>query len=669
MHSDEIVRRLRLPAPDEPSVLPALVLPSLDGARGSVRLGRQSRSFLGASPLAFAVLALVLALVGAIATGALRLDRLPNPFSPSAGFGARGVTLDYPKHWTVVAAASPLDDGTSFTALIVSNVGVPGCAESDLGPADEATTVGPFDDTGQYVGDPAPVEDRIFECVLAKPMAAGEIRLVLSLGYPQKAGVGPYEPIDPAAWFGTPPDAGTSSFYVPTEADGWTEAIDGMPAKLVVEATSIVPAAEEVRTWGVYPPGGGFTGIWYVRSTLRGPDLEALRTEADTVARSLRFDATSPPLDASRRDEALARTIDALDRETRIWRGNDFYGCFPRTPGKREALIDDRLYEHGPDGPLAEPVPVTCTTSVEPTALGLWHATLVVSWDAGDGYPAGEWGWEIFFGPDGAGGASGQMALGGEVAYPGTVGALPPPLDGPLEVPIGSIVEVLPPGIEQTGRPIRAISEHPQATIGDRVVMDARAGSRFYVVDGPIAHEGFDWYLVEMWGGTSHFSEFAWVPATDGERPLLLVVQPDCPTDQIDVAALLRLIPAERLVCFGDRELRLSPTVLGPLEGDQGGSVVGDPDWLASDPTLMLYGGEGPEGLDGGIVVVISPTLDDRPPEGVPLTIHGHFDDPASTTCAMTYPEGWGSVRDRDLQIRACRERFVITAFEDVGAP
>jgi len=518
------------------------------------------------------------------------------------------------------------------------------------------------DQTGAIYGQ----EDRIFACVISKPMAPGEIRMVLSLGYPQRIGIGPIEPIDATAWFG--PDANTDggSFYIPTEEDGWTQTIDGMPAKVVVETTSIVPGANEVRTWGIYPPGG-FLGIWYVRSTLRGPDLETLRAQADTVARSLRFDKKSPPLDEARRDEALAQVIDDLDRETRAFRGSDFYGCFPRSPGEQTTLIDDRLYEYGPDGQLAEPVPVTCTTTVEPTPLGLWHATLIVSWDGGEGYKAGQWGWQLFFDAEGVGGASGQLAEGGKSVYPGTVGELPPPLDEPLVVPIGSIVEVLPPGIEQSGAPIQSIWQNPNATIGDRIAFDARPGLRFRVVDGPISHEGFDWYLVEMWHGP--FAEFAWAPASDGERPLIKVVQPDCPTGAIDVVALLGLIPPERLACFGSGELLLDPTMLGQIEQDLGGMVDGKPDWLAKDPELKLFGRAGATGLDGAIPVHVSPTLEDRPPTDTWLTVSGHFDDPAAANCEMAYPEGWGSVREPDLQVLACRERFVITAFETREAP
>ena len=663
MHSHEIERRLRLPAPDEPAVLPALVLPVFDvglgQARGRVRLGRQTRSFLGAPPLAFALLALLVAMIGAIAIGALRLDRLPNPFDPNAGFGGRGITLDYPKGWVVAAALNPFNDRGSFTALIVSNVGVTGCSESDLGSADDPTPV-ISGAAVEYVGDAAPLEDRIFECIIEKPMAAGEIRLVLSLGYPQQAGVGPYEPIDATAWFGPDADTDGGSFYIPTEGDGWTQLIDGMPAKLVVETTSIVPGAEEVRTWGVYSPEAS-TGLWYVRATLRGPDLEALRVEADTVARSLRFDAElPPPLDEARRDEALARGIDAIDREFREFRNSDIFGCFPRAPGAQDALLTS-----GPDGPLVTPVPVTCRSEIEATALRLWQVTLTVAWEAGEGYDAGRKAWVHLFDRDGAGGGGGERNQEADVVFPGSVGELPPPLDGPLTIPMGAIVTVLPPG---TQGPIGRLFADPNETINFQVVTGG--GRRHHVVGGPVTHVGTAWYLVDTENSTSGLRVLQWAPSTDDGRPLLQVVEPACPTGAVDVVAILDLIPAERLACFGNGELVLEPTMLGRLDLDVGGPIVGTPEWLAEDPNLKLYGGDGPDGVEGALPVAIAPTVDEQPPQGVWLSVRGHFDDAASVGCVRTYPEEWDvSNESTEIQVLRCREAFVITSFEMTEAP
>src|SRR5918999_5656200 len=105
MHStEEIDRRLRLPAPDEPAILPTLALPSRDRGsllvRGPVRAGRSASTFgLGSPRLVFVLLLLGAAIVGAIATGALRFDRLTKPLTSSTAFAARGLTLQLPEGW------------------------------------------------------------------------------------------------------------------------------------------------------------------------------------------------------------------------------------------------------------------------------------------------------------------------------------------------------------------------------------------------------------------------------------------------------------------------------------------------------------------------------------------------------------------------------------------
>lgn len=678
MLSREIERRLRLPAPDEPAVLPALILPTARQAGEGVRLRRRdgrypTRIGFGDLRLVFAVLALLTVMISAIAIGALRLDRLPNPFDSNGHFGARGVTLDYPKNWHVVAELSSFNDQGGWTTLILSNTGVDGCSSDQVGAETIPPPVPSGDnvvDGGNQTGAINAVEDRIFACVMGKPLAEGEIRLVLMRGYPQRIGIGPIEPFDAVAWFGREAPAGGGAFVLPSEADGWTTTIDGMPAKLVVETTSIAPGAEEVRTWGVFGPEA-FGDLWFVRATMRGPDLEALRAQSDMIAFSLKFDSHPPVLDEATRDVALSRAIDDLDRETRATRGSDFYGCFPRSPGAQAALIDDRLYEYGPDGPLAEPVPVTCTTTVEPTKVGMWHATLVVSWAAGDGYEAGEWGWELYFPADGGGGAQGQMAAPDALRWPGTVGELPPPLTEPLVIPIGSIVEVLPPGVDQSGPVIQAVWQSSDAPdLHDHIAIDARPGYRYHVIDGPISVAGFEWYLVEWQHGTSFGAEYVWLPATDGVRPLIRIVDPTCPSTARGISDLLALLPAERVLCFGDRDLTLGPTIVSLVEENPGGEVEGSPAWLAKDPLWRLYGSGGPDGLDGSLVFAIDPSLGETVPTGTWLTVHGHFDDPASTTCVRTFPDGWGGIPEApDMQRWRCRELFVITSFETRSAP
>jgi hypothetical protein len=231
MHSLEIERRLRLPAPDEPRFLPALILPSAAGSIGVVR-GRTgirqgaSRSGFVSSRLVLAVLALVAAMVAAIASGAIRLE---NPFDGTRTFAARGLSIQYPDSWQIVAALDANHDEGSWTTLIVSNKSVEGCSAADVGteaPQGPVPSGGEVDATDQ-TGLIFAVEDRIFACAVEAPMAEGEIRLMLLRGYPQRIAIGPIEPYDPTDWFGPDAQPGGGPGYIPTAADGWTDRIDG----------------------------------------------------------------------------------------------------------------------------------------------------------------------------------------------------------------------------------------------------------------------------------------------------------------------------------------------------------------------------------------------------------------------------------------------------------
>ncbi|MEO7664653.1 MAG: hypothetical protein ABIV26_05950 [Candidatus Limnocylindrales bacterium] len=684
MHSlSDVERRLRLPAPDEPTILPALRLPSA-GDRpfgrldGRVRFGPSAptagfEGFASTSPrLILALLLLATAMIAAIATGALRLDRLPNPFSPTIAFAERGISIDYPHDWVRLTPGDPLGSSGASTYLIASSVGIDHCSSDD----DLGATPPPAVESGGVVvgggqqGTIFGLEDRMLACVIARPMADGETRLVVARGMPQILGVGPYGDFDPELFFGGLDKSPEFAPGLPTAADGWTELIDGSPAKLVVSPTSVTAGAGEVRTWILYQPGVSFA-VWYVQLVLDGPDVESLRAPADEIARSVRFDVHPPALEVATRDTLLAKAIDDLDRETRRSQGTDIYGCFPRAPGSRDVRIDQRLVDHGAGGRLPEPVPVTCTTAIEATPLGLWRATLVVSWQAGDGYAAGQWGWELRFDGAGAGGMQGQLFGPESMGSPGRPDVLPPPLAGPLVIPVGSVVEVLPPGLDGNGPAMVALSAEPNSTLEGRTAVQVPPGTRLAVVDGPMTHAGFDWYLVELQHGRSYPSEFLWAPATDGVRPLLGVVDPACPAAGPSVADLVAMHPADRLRCFGKSELTLDPATV--LFGDPftGGNeeVVATPRWLAADATWRLFGSGGPEGLDGAIPFAIDPSLGDAVPTNKWLVVHGHFDDAAASACTRAYPPAWGFEEPATVDQIRCRELFVVTGYEPRSAP
>jgi hypothetical protein len=251
-----------------------------------------------------------------------------------------------------------------------------------------------------------------------------------------------------------------------------------------------------------------------------------------------------------------------------------------------------------------------------------------------------------------------------DLTFPGTVGALPPPVDGPFDIPIGSIIEVRPPGILQSEGPIQAAYADPHPTIGDRLALDAQPGTRYGVVDGPIGHAGYEWYLVESQAGTSYPSEFLWLPSTDGVRPLVRIVEPSCP-DAPSVVDLVLLEPLERIRCYGGRDITLDGAI-AVLAEDEGnlGSVDGSPAWLAKFTLWQLYGPDGPDGLDGSLPFAIDPSLGESIPTGTSIRITGHVDDAASATCRRTVPEEWAYQESPEIERLRCRELFVVTRVE-----
>jgi hypothetical protein len=437
-----------------------------------------------------------------------------------------------------------------------------------------------------------------------------------------------------------------------------------MPAKLVAVAGADDGGPDEVRTWAVFDPGTPGIGPWFVRFALRRPELDALRAEADALAASLRFTRKPPALDERQRDAKLADAIDRTDRDSREFRGSRMYGCFPRTPGERQVLLED-----GPAGPLPEPLLVTCTTSIETTPLRLWRATLRLTWDAGVGHSAGAWDTEMLFGMDPSIGAQGGADGNDLVQFPGTQGPAEPPSAGPLVVAVGDIVEVVAPGIAQDqGGSIQALYATPNETIGDRLVYDAHAGRRFAIVGGPLRHAGSEWYLVESSFGTAYPGEIVWLPAVHRDAPLVKVVEPTCPA-RPRLEDLLYLLPAERVLCYGDEPLTLEPTMAQRADPTTVGGVTGTPPWLAADPSLRLFGEGGPDGVDGPLSVALAPSLGRDLPIGPWLRVTGHFDDPAAATCERVFPEGWGAPEPPDIQHRRCSQVFVITGVEERSAP
>jgi hypothetical protein len=657
MTVDEIERRLRLPAPDEPLSLPALLLPvRVDTAAFpdrsiDLRLGRQQRRM----PLVLlgTVLLLVAALVGAVLAGAFRLEQLRDALPIPGMYTGRGITFDYPDDWTRLTPHDPFGNSGSAVALIVGNREVEGCepdsedvARNTPAPqptaAEDGITYIPEQDGAIFA-----LEDRVYACLIEQPLEPGEARIVVSSERPQAIGVGPFGDFkglwQPASELGGPVEVSADS--------GFTETIGEMPAQLVVRDRSVVPQAEQLRTWFVAVPKSA-DSLWWIQAVMRGPDLPALESQVDDVVRSLTFDDLPAPLDEADREVALERAVDAIDRSMREYPGRRFLGCLPRTADSVRTTILD-----GPRGRLREPLEVTCTTTVLDSDLRVWEATLVVEWAGGPNQEAGRWARQILFDVDGTVQRETDLEPGtGEgMAFPGD----PSTADVPSVVPVfqpGDLAMSVGAGAQS------AVYDVEMTLLPPEPHLFVEVGGLVSIVSGPETYDGRDFYMAD------NGFEVGWVGAEAKGDVVLAPAAPSCPP-VIDVTELAYMTTLERHLCVSG-QVSLAPVQAKHLDLDPMWSQIeARPAWLAAEPTWKLFGNGGAEGIDVGLPVALDPGLTDLPTDGW-LTVTGHFDDPASATCTVTYPEDWNPAGGSpEVQTRRCQERFVVTSATPTEAP
>jgi hypothetical protein len=657
MTVDEIERRLRLPAPDEPASLPALLLPVRVGTAAlpdrtiDFRLGRRRRPM----PLVLlgSVLLLVAALVGALLVGAFRLEQLRDAVPIPGLYTGRGITLDYPDDWTRFTPRDPFGNSGANVALIVGNRELDGCASDSAAvernsPPPQPTAA---PDGVTYMGDQTGVihgvEDRIYACMMEQPLEAGEVRIVVSRDRPQAIALGPFGDFA-GSYLAPNPEVG-GPVLVSAET-GFTETIGQMPAQLIVRDRSVVPAAEQLRTWFVAVPESA-ESLWWIQAVMRGPDLATLEAQVDAVARSLTYDEVPVRLDAADRDGALALAIDEVDRQMRAYPGRRFLACVPRTAGSVSTTIVD-----GPRGRLATPLDVTCTTTVEEVDLRVWSATIEVAWEATGDHAAGRWAREILFD------AGGQMVqemdiapgTGDPAAFPGDPGDVPVPDEVPTFQP-GDLVRSVGAGAGT------AFYDVDSALLPPEPHLFPEPGALAVIVSGPEPYDGRAFYFAD------NGFEVGWIGAEAKGAVVLVGAEPACPA-VTDVMELAYLSSLERHLCVSG-ETTLGPVQAGLREGMDGAGIEASPDWLAAEPRWELFGTGGPDGIDVGLPVALAPGLRDLPTDGW-LTVSGHFDDPGSSSCVVTYPEEWNpAAGSPEVQARRCMERFVVTSATPTEAP
>lgn len=202
---------------------------------------------------------------------------------------------------------------------------------------------------------------------------------------------------------------------------------------------------------------------------------------------------------------------------------------------------------------------------------------------------------------------------------------------------------------------------------GERVLIDA--GWTMLALSGPVAADGYDWYLVQLtpeYPGSAHLG-WAATPQT-GDDWLVPSVY-DCPSSPPGLDAAIELGALRLLYCFGAAELSFDGYVVTGF----GCNVTGtfEPAWLAHPCANMSFispvrGSNDAIFLHYPAPGVTNPTLELS--EGQGVRIRGHFDDLAARNCVMEYAGGaafdpsasiapWDAAAD----VALCRMRFVVT--------
>lgn len=134
-----------------------------------------------------------------------------------------------------------------------------------------------------------------------------------------------------------------------------------------------------------------------------------------------------------------------------------------------------------------------------------------------------------------------------------------------------------------------------------------------------------------------------------------------CDPGDVELGLLIAATPEDRLRCIGGRTITLSGVIIESFgAGGCPGEQVPGEGWLrpcVQDGVLVAPG----PGAADALLVLLHPDLGLRPdalPVNQPVTITGHFDDPAAQDCRILV--GHRELSDPDT-IERCREQFVAT--------
>jgi hypothetical protein len=194
-------------------------------------------------------------------------------------------------------------------------------------------------------------------------------------------------------------------------------------------------------------------------------------------------------------------------------------------------------------------------------------------------------------------------------------------------------------------------------------------GARLMILDGPVPSNDYDWYQVAAWDPKDPGASLpaGWVSRGDHDgTPWISQAADVCPTGEVTIADVVGLAPAERVACFGHRELRLRAFL---TDGSESYACTADPGCTVDGPSWLTDLGGSTAEVDAqsaaagnGPILAIDPdgALRDRSmPSGVMAILDGSFDAPAAQQCHALGGTSAGPTTDLAARLQ-CRARFVV---------
>jgi hypothetical protein len=306
--------------------------------------------------VAAAVLALVAVAMLPLAIGArlnLVAEKSHAPTAAPTGlahFDRDGLAFDYPAAWMATTSGQNMHYVTVLD-YIGTGSGLATCVPVTPGPTD------------QFISGT--------NCGANVSVGPGQVvvELMRQDGPPRPGAINPSDPsgLDPTSKYVT---------------------VGGLPAIFTEGRSTDSPVTLD---WTLSVPGE-LSSRYQIHVEMKAPGLDEMRAEVEALVASVQYDPLIPVLNAADGPRIAAVGL------AKAAANDQSFACFPKEPG---TTVSATVTQFPGYSPLREQLPVTCTTQIVPTAIGLWKMTLTESWTAASDRSPGSLTTTLWLAPDG----------------------------------------------------------------------------------------------------------------------------------------------------------------------------------------------------------------------------------------------------------------------------